>query len=243
MSVFSRRNSEFISLILYYMTTAIRPVYAYASVAFALAIAVVATIGVSAVAHAQSANRTPIANQLDVGSSGSDVTRLQTFLATNAIVYPQGIVSGYYGPLTRAAVVQFQIGYGLPAVGRVGPLTLAKINSLIAAGNTPDVSAPSMRNLRVTTTSTNATMTWTTNESAAGKVHYDGTPITMLETSIAKTEPVTSGTPITEQNYTETHAITISGLTPNKTYYYSLASVDVPGNVSVTLPTSFTTIQ
>jgi len=197
--------------------------------------------GISNSAHAQSADRTPISKTLGVGSSGSDVTRLQTFLTASPSVYPQDIVSGYYGSLTKNAVAQFQIGYDLPAVGRVGPLTLAKINGLIANGDTPDVDAPFMGSVGISTTSTSVTFTWSTNESAIGKVHYSTVPITMQETSAAKTEPITSGTLVAEQTYGISHSITISDLTPNTVYYYSLESVDIPGNVSVTLPSSFTT--
>ncbi|MHB8660420.1 MAG: fibronectin type III domain-containing protein [Minisyncoccota bacterium] len=204
---------------------------------------VIGAIGISALAHAQSTDRTPLSTQLGVGSTGSDVQRLQTFLAMDATVYPQGIVSGFYGPLTRNAVAQFQIGYGLPPVGNVGPLTLQKINGLLAAGTPPDVDAPFVGSVKVTPASTSAVITWTTNESALGKVHYDTAPITILETSTAKTEPITNGTMVAEQNYTGTHSITLSGLTPNTLYYYSLESVDIAGNVSVSLPAVFTTTQ
>lgn len=197
----------------------------------------------STIAHAQIANRTPLAGTLGLGSSGNGVTRLQTFLATNPSVYPQGVVSGYYGPLTQTAVNQFQIGYGLPAVGNVGPLTLAKINGLIAAGEAPDVDAPVISAIRVATTPTNATITWTTNQAALGRIHYDTAPIVMLETSTAKTAPATSGTVVSEQNYVNSHSLTIPNLARNTLYYYSLESTDVAGNVSVTLPFSLVTAQ
>ncbi len=205
-----------------------------------LAIAIIGAF--HAPAHAQVSNRTPIGSQLSLGSTGANVTRLQQFLATNPLIYPQGIVSGYYGPLTRTAVDQFQIGYGLPPVGQVGPLTLAKINALIAAGDIPDVSAPSESNVTATPASTSATIAWMTNELAIGKVHYATTPISMFETSAAKTEPVISGSVLTESAPTISHSVTLSNLMPNTLYYYVVESIDPPGNVSVTLPATFTTM-
>lgn len=66
-----------------------------------------------------------ISQQLDLGASGDDVTQLQTFLAEDSTVYPEGLITGYYGALTAAAVSRFQTKNGLPAVDRVGPMTLA----------------------------------------------------------------------------------------------------------------------
>ena len=36
---------------------------------------------------------------LDLGSRGADVSRLQTLLATDTNVYPQALVTGYFGGL------------------------------------------------------------------------------------------------------------------------------------------------
>ncbi len=189
------------------------------------------------------ASFTPLSNQLAVGMSGQNVTTLQTLLATDPNVYPQALVTGYYGQLTANAVSQFQIGYGLPPVGRVGPQTLALINQLIANGNTTvDVSAPSVSNLRTITTQTSATITWSTNEQAFGSVHYDSVPISTMETSSVHQEPQTSGTLTAEILPGVSHNITIMGLVPGQTYYFSTESRDLTGNVTLTLSQPFVTI-
>jgi len=75
---------------------------------------------------------------LQTGSQNADVTTLQSFLKSQGSeVYPEGLVTGYFGAKTEAAVGRFQVKHGLvadssdPAYGYVGPATRAKINSLL----------------------------------------------------------------------------------------------------------------
>lgn len=57
---------------------------------------------------------------LRYGSSGDDVTALQTYLAQDASVYPEAIVSGYYGTATQAAVGRWQVKNGILSGGTLG---------------------------------------------------------------------------------------------------------------------------
>lgn len=66
---------------------------------------------------------------LEVGTRGDQVTVLQTLLAADPAIYPEASVTGFFGPLTTRAVKRFQARAGLDQVGRVGPLTLAKLNA------------------------------------------------------------------------------------------------------------------
>ena len=83
-----------------------------------------------------------VTSQLDLGDRGSEVTEVQTYLAKDATIYPEGLVTGYFGQLTKAAVERFQtrqgiVSEGTPATtgyGRVGPQTMARINSLLGSG-------------------------------------------------------------------------------------------------------------
>lgn len=85
---------------------------------------------------AQKTTRAVFIRPLDVGASGTDVTALQTFLAKDPAIYPEGLITGYFGPLTARAVGRLQIKYGLiknstdPAAGYVGPKTRQLLNSL-----------------------------------------------------------------------------------------------------------------
>lgn len=67
---------------------------------------------------------------LKQGATGDDVKVLQALLAADASVYPQALITGYYGPLTSQAVKQLQKKYGIVQTGTVGPLTLAVLNKI-----------------------------------------------------------------------------------------------------------------
>ena len=68
-------------------------------------------------------------NYLTVGSTGADVVALQSWLVSNNfLTIPAGVAEGYFGSLTKAAVVAYQASVGLPNTGYVGPLTVAKLN-------------------------------------------------------------------------------------------------------------------
>lgn len=70
---------------------------------------------------------------LTVGSRGDDVKCLQTSLNVSP-------TSGYFGPLTKAAVAKWQAANGVsPAVGYFGALSQAKYNSMMASVPTTPV--------------------------------------------------------------------------------------------------------
>ncbi len=67
---------------------------------------------------------------LGFGTSGADVGALQTALVEKGfLVIPVGAVKGYFGALTRAAVLKYQVRSNLPPAGIFGPLTKAKLIS------------------------------------------------------------------------------------------------------------------
>lgn len=72
--------------------------------------------------------------QLKRGMSGDDVALLQEILATDPDVYPEALITGYFGKLTEKAVKKFQKIAGIEQVGVVGPKTLAKLNELLEEG-------------------------------------------------------------------------------------------------------------
>ena len=61
------------------------------------------------------------------GASSDSVTQLQERLrADGFFTFPRS--TGFFGPITFAAVQAFQRAHGIPATGFVGPRTLAALN-------------------------------------------------------------------------------------------------------------------
>lgn len=206
-----------------------------------------------AVANAQTAQ---VTTQMSPGDSGSQVSALQTFLAADSTVYPEGLVTGYYGSLTTAAVQRYQCKNGIvcsgdvasTGYGRVGPATLAKIEmqegtnagggvSLPPVG-TPsgtDVDAPVLSTPTVSMTSNSAAIHWTTNEPARSLVLYGTVPPALSYDAFAALQSVSDPT------FDMSSDVTLTGLARNTTYYYVLASTDASGNIQYGINHSFTT--
>jgi len=198
-----------------------------------------------------------ITSQLDVGDSGPEVTELQTYLKANPNIYPEGLVTGYFGELTKAAVERFQtaqgiISQGTPATtgyGRVGPQTMARINSLLGSPSTgnqaPWDTSPILSNLSAQHSNVAATFTWTTNEPTRGQVYWSNSPLQFSEATGPRQQPQISGTLASDADdgLRTNHSITVSNLQPNTTYHYIVRGIDSVGNMSMVWPRSFRTNQ
>lgn len=195
-----------------------------------------------------------ITQTLDMGESNQQVTALQTYLATNSTYYPSGLVTGYFGELTKAAVERFQSANGIvtsgtpetTGYGRVGPVTLARINSMMNSGNTGNNMAwdavPMQSNPTVSVTNTSATFSWTTNEQTVGQVYWSTSPLTTNEATGPRQQPYVSGTLATDAgNMKTSHSVTVSNLQTNTTYHYLVRSVDNVGNTTMIWPRTFRT--
>ena len=89
-------------------------------------------VAVLAVAMLASAQGYAFNTNLTVGSTGSDVVALQTWLISSGYSIPSiasgAAAKGYFGSQTKAAVVAYQTAKGIPSTGFVGPLTRAQLN-------------------------------------------------------------------------------------------------------------------
>lgn len=195
-----------------------------------------------------------ITSQLELGDRNAEVTELQTYLAKNASMYPEGLITGYFGQLTKAAVERFQtsqgiVSQGTPATtgyGRVGPQTMARINSLLGSGGQVswDDVPPILSNASVQYTNTTATFRWTTNEPTQGQVYWSAVPLQFNEATGPRQQPYVSGTLALDAGGLQTsHTVMVSNLQPNTTYYYLVRSVDTVGDMSMIWPSSFRTNQ
>ncbi|MFA6006309.1 MAG: peptidoglycan-binding protein [Candidatus Paceibacterota bacterium] len=185
---------------------------------------------------AGTASASTLTQNLSVGSTGSEVIELQTFLASDSSIYPEGLITGTFGSLTRAAVVRYQAANGISQTGTVGPITRASINSNNGLGNgnsSFDSNAPLMGSTNVSKSNNSATLSWTTNEPAKSRVMFGtGWPFLYASASSVGTNSYNLGS-----------SITLTGLQPNTAYYYVRESVDGSGNIMWTTHKTLVTNQ
>lgn len=92
----------------------------------------------------------------------------------------------------------------------------------------PDTTAPTISGLSATgVTAGSATVSWTTNESATGKIRY------------ATTSPLSNVLESTA--LTLSHSFNLTGLIASSTYHYMVSSVDGAGNATTSAELTFTT--
>ncbi len=69
---------------------------------------------------------------LQQGDQGLLVGMIQGALKTNPAIYPEGLITGFYGPLTTNAVIRFQQQNGLLVTGTVDLNTLERLIAMVA---------------------------------------------------------------------------------------------------------------
>lgn len=74
------------------------------------------------------------------GKQGEEVIKLQKLLSQYPDIYPDSVVTGYYGQLTKNAVMRFQKKHGISPVGVVGPETRSKLNQIVSSIKKGEVS-------------------------------------------------------------------------------------------------------
>jgi len=105
---------------------------------------------------------------LTIGSTGADVTALQTWLISKGFTIAAG-ATGYFGSETRAAVAAYQSANGItPAVGYFGPITRAKVNAAGGGSTT------------TTTTTTTGSTTLSGGEGSVNSFQTIGASTTIL---------------------------------------------------------------
>lgn len=180
--------------------------------------------------------------QLQLGMRGSDVSDLQAFLAKDSSVYPQGLVTGYYGSLTASAVSKYQAKVGLAVVGRVGPLTLARINSEMS-GSVGTNMFPTIGAVSVSTSTNSANINWNTRTNTSAVLYYSTSPITLVEASPTSGVVINGSSTLVNSDFTSAHSVNLTGLASSTTYYYVAYVKDASGNENITWPATFRTNQ
>lgn len=84
------------------------------------------------------------------GVRGEEVRQLQKLLAADKSLYPEGRITGYFGPATEQAIKRFQAKYGIVSSGTptttgyglVGPKTREKLREIFGGGELPTAPPP-----------------------------------------------------------------------------------------------------
>ncbi|MHB8913725.1 MAG: peptidoglycan-binding domain-containing protein [Minisyncoccota bacterium] len=98
-----------------------------------------------------------VSGNLQFGTTGAEVSQLQSFLSKDKSIYPEGSVTGYFGRMTEDAVRRWQSMHNIVATGTaattgfgvVGPQTLREMDREMEMecesgdSNTTDTSATS----------------------------------------------------------------------------------------------------
>ncbi len=103
----------------------------------------ISTVAMVAIATT-SASAYTYTRDLTVGSIGTDVVALQSFLESRGyLTMPAGVAKGYFGVLTRSAVASFQAGNGIqPPAGYFGIITRTRVMALENTSTPPTSSVP-----------------------------------------------------------------------------------------------------
>lgn len=115
------------------------------------------TISPPSVSQAKAQAGARFTRSFAIGSRGDDVAALQQVLAQDPSIYPEGLVTGYFGPLTQEAVKRFQeergiVNSGAPETtgyGAMGPRTRAALNQLAVSEGAPPIQpSPKFQNVQ-----------------------------------------------------------------------------------------------
>lgn len=101
------------------------------------------------------------------------------------------------------------------------------------ATTTPDVVAPIISNLLITTGTTTANITWNSNENASSTLY--------LSTSSPVNVSASSTQTLFEKVFTKVHSVSLDNLASSTVYHFLIRSLDLSGNSTTSLESSFTT--
>lgn len=161
------------------------------------------------------------ANSLvDYGTSTSYGS--STTLDTNLISSHIMVISG----LTPSTTYHFRV----TSKDIAGNVTLSGDNSFTTS-TPPDTTAPVISGVSIINiTTTDATVTWTTDESSTSQIEYGTSILYEILSNL-------------DNNLATSHTVILSGLTPSVTYNLRVMSVDVAGNQGMLAGNSFTTLR
>jgi hypothetical protein len=249
---------------------------------------------------ASTPNSNAFSQNLQLWDQGSSVLALQQFLNSDGFVLAQsgngspGHETDIFGPHTYRALQKFQASHGLPQTGYFGPLTRAAVNSLASpagassastgtgatsptATNSPPCSAPAgltcipgtnivqplspgngytpgfgggggstaLASAPATPTLsvTNSPVTYSGSAQSATVVGSVGGTVSNVEYNGSATVPTAAGTYAVTANFAPTDSTDYSPLTAASAGNFVINSNTTPPSVSLTAPTASSTVS
>jgi Putative peptidoglycan binding domain len=73
-----------------------------------------------------------LTGEMKEGMTSEEIRMIQQLLAADAGVYPAGRVTGFFGPMTKEAIMRFQTKHGLEVTGEITAETRAAFETIMA---------------------------------------------------------------------------------------------------------------
>lgn len=184
------------------------------------------------------------ADQSDATTNG-EVTKLQRFLVQDSSIYPSGLVTGYFGPMTEAAVQRWQSAHGVVSFGSadttgygyVGPKTRAAMACGGQATQPTNTYTPPTTTY-VPPTNTQPTTPNTTVQSSSAPACTLTVTTTRGTHTISNTSPVSGSGPSERIMIWNDEPLTLKWSSPNalQAYDYNGQAVAMSGSATIQPP-------
>lgn len=146
-------------------------------------------------------------DSLTKGTRSDEVKTLQTLLAKDSQIYPEGYVTGYYGALTSAAVGRFKNTHPTPSI------------------SVESIGVPRISEMSATSTATSMTIVWKTDVPTSAKIWW-GSPGPLDAERM---------TPVSTSALSEDHSAKFTGgIFASTTYAFIISVSDKNGSTSTT---------
>jgi len=208
------------------------------------------------------ANAFTFTQNLRYGDNNPDVLNLQACLKSDPTLYPEGLVTGYFGSLTKAAVIRFQEKYadkvlkplGLSGgTGFVGPSTKAKLNMVCGLASKPKEESESKpNNVALKSEQKPKPKTDTTApiilEIEASNITADGATMRWKTNELTQTVLYfgTNTSSMTQRlfnTWVESYQVRKNNLKPETTYFFKIEVQNKAGHKAISSCKTFTTLD
>jgi len=110
---------------------------------------------------------TTFTRDLTIGSTGADVTALQTTVGVSP-------ATGYFGSITKAAVQAYQASKGIITTGYVGPLTRGALNGSVTTTTTTTTTTGTTGTVGIVNTGVEGTLSSSQSNAGVNSTVYEG---------------------------------------------------------------------